>query len=74
VVNAVNNAGQSADSAQISATTLTPPPPPPRTQKLGERHMCGWSSVGSGDVWGLIAMAIAAALVFYRIRPSANLR
>ena len=74
VVNAVNNAGQSANSSQVSATTLTPPPPPPRTQKLGSRHMCGWSCVGSGDVWGLLAMAIAAVLTFYRIRPSANLR
>jgi hypothetical protein len=74
VVNAANTAGQSADSSQVSATTLTPPPPPPRTQKLGSRHMCGWSCVGSGDVWGLLAMAIAAVLAFYRIRPSANLR
>jgi|SRR6185503_5909160 len=74
VVNAVNNAGQSANSSQISATTLTPPPPPPRTQKLGSRHMCGASSIGSGDLlWGAILVALVA-LALYRTRPSANLR
>lgn len=73
-ISAVNAVGTGPNSSQVSATTLTPPPPPPRTQKLGSRHMCGWSCVGSGDIWGLVAMAIAAVLVFYRIRPSANLR
>ena len=73
VVNAANNAGTSADSSQISAQTLTPPPPPPRTYKLGERHMCGWSSVGEADPWGLLLLALAA-VALYRTRPRANLR
>jgi len=73
-ISAVNAVGTGPNSSQVSATTLTPPPPPPRTQKLGSRHMCGFSSVGSGDFWGVLALAIAAALAFYRTRPSANLR
>jgi hypothetical protein len=52
-----------SSSAAASPTGPPPPPPPPRTKKLGERHMCGWSTVSASSWPGLLgALLLAAAL------------
>jgi MYXO-CTERM domain-containing protein len=47
------------------------PPPPPRTRKLGERHMCGWSTVSASSWPGLLGLALMAAAVLLRRKAKA---
>jgi len=56
----------SVPTADVSSTPgpagPPPPPPPPRTQKLGERHMCGCDTVSStSGLGGLLGAALMAA-------------
>jgi len=54
---------ESIDSNSASATATPIPPPPPRTQKVGDRHMCGCDTVSSAGSFGLIAALTALALL-----------
>lgn len=49
-----------------AGTTIQPMQPPPRTQKLGSRHMCGFSTVGSPGVSALGAAAVTLLLLSLR--------
>jgi hypothetical protein len=52
-----------SNSSSAAASTPTTPLPsgPPRTKKLGERHMCGWSTVSPSSWPGLLGLALMAA-------------
>src|SRR6185295_1636961 len=57
----------SAPSNESSATATVappPPPPPPRTEKLGSRHMCGWSTASpDGMAFPVLGALLAAAIL-----------
>lgn len=55
-------------SAAASTATVPPPAGPPRTKKLGERHMCGWSTVQAPSWEGLALSLLAAILIALRRR------
>ena len=58
-VSAVVGCATSSDSVEVSAQSIAPVP---RTQKLGKRHMCGWSTVDPG-LSGLAVAVLALLLV-----------
>ena len=65
VVSGVGTIGEGPNSAEVSATTLSPPPPPPRTAKLGnDTGRCGCAFIPATGVaaWGWTLLALAAAL------------
>lgn len=63
-VSAVVGCATSSDSPEVSAQSIAPVP---RTQKLGKRHMCGWSTVDPGWVGlGVALLALGLVVVFAR--------
>lgn len=54
---------ESIDSNSASATATPIPPPPPRTQKVGDRHMCGCDTVSEVGSFALVAALTALALL-----------
>jgi len=69
----------SPNSTEVSSTPgpagPPPPPPPPRTEKVGNRHMCGCDTVSStsglGGLLGAVLMATALGTASRRRRGKA---
>jgi len=58
-----------SDVASTPGPDVPPgPPPPPRTTKVGDRHMCGWSTVSASSWPGLLGLALMAAAFGFSIR------
>jgi MYXO-CTERM domain-containing protein len=58
-VSVVASDPSNSSSAAASAVVPPGPPPPPRTEKVGDRHMCGCDTVSSTSGWaGVLAMLL----------------